>query len=351
MRNRFYDLSEPVSGMSFLRIGSLEHIRERSFDMDRDLKQYQHGDAILGNRGPHNSSEQDCRPLQIDDEFSSHMPLLTEEEFRQLEENILSDGVVICPIITWHGFIVDGHNRYRILQEHPEIPYQTTEMEFSDRYAVLAWICRNQLGRRNLTEAQKKYLIGKQYNSEKASHGAADGFRGNQFTEVASPPKGDLPKSNPTWKKVAEENHVRKKYVYNAGRYANGVDAADEVVPGIRQEILSGRIAPTAKDVSEVADAEPEERPEKVRRLRMSKEELKRMREIGESFQTARKVTEESMLVSVSALVDTMMSSCNRCFHEFPKLLDDPQYRTQLIEIMQKPKNYITIIETGGSPL
>ncbi|MCD8160866.1 MAG: hypothetical protein LUE61_06755 [Clostridiales bacterium] len=140
--------------------------------------------------------------------------------------------------------------------------------------------------------------------------------------------------------------------MYNAGRYANGVDAADEISPGIRQDILSGRIAPTAKDVSEVATAKPEERPEKVRRLRsMSKEELKRMREIGESFQTARKVTEESMLVSVSALVDTMMSSCNRCFHEFPRLLDDPQYRTQLIEIMQKPKNYITIIETGGSPL
>ncbi len=293
--------------------------------------------------------------LQVDEEFSTQIPPLTDEEFEQLEENILSDGRIISPIITWNGFIVDGHNRYRILQAHPEIPYQTIEMEFPDRYAVLAWICHNQLGRRNLTEEQKKYLIGKQYNSEKASHGAADGFRGNQFTEVVSPPKGDLPKSNPTWRKVAEENHVGKKYVYNAGRYADGVDAADEIDPGIRQDILSGKIAPTAKDVSEVADAEPEERPEMVRRLRMTKkekdEELKRMREIGESLQTARKVTEESMLASVSALVDTMMSSCNRCFYEFPKLLDDPHYRAQLIEIMQKPKNYILTIETGGSPL
>jgi len=293
--------------------------------------------------------------LQVDEEFSTQIPPLTDDEFEQLEDNILSDGRIISPIITWNGFIVDGHNRYRILQDHPEIPYQTIEMEFPDRYAVLAWICHNQLGRRNLTEEQKKYLIGKQYNSEKASHGAADGFRGNQFTEVVSPPKGDLPKSNPTWRKVAEENHVGKKYVYNAGRYADGVDAADEIDPGIRQDILSGKIAPTAKDVSEVADAEPEERPEMVRRLRMTKkekdEELKRMREIGESLQTARKVTEESMLASVSALVDTMMSSCNRCFHEFPKLLDDPHYRAQLIEIMQKPKKYIMTIETGGSPL
>jgi len=289
--------------------------------------------------------------LQVDEEFSTQIPPLTDEEFAQLEENILSDGEIISPIITWNGFIVDGHNRYRILQKHPEIPYKTFEMEFPDRYAVLAWICHNQLGRRNLTEEQKKYLIGKQYNSEKKSD-----FKGNQYTspdESACPPKGD--KQKRTWEKVAEENHVGKKYVYNAGRYADGVDAADEIEPGIRQDILSGKIAPTAKDVSEVADAEPEERPEMVRRLRMTKrekdEELKRMREIGESLQTARKVTEESMLASISALVDTMMSSCNRCFHEFPKLLDDPHYRAQLIEIMQKPKNYIMTIETGGSPL
>ena len=47
---------------------------------------------------------------------------------------------------------------YRILQAHPEIPYETMEMEFSDRYAVIVWICRNQLGRRNLTDEQKKLV-------------------------------------------------------------------------------------------------------------------------------------------------------------------------------------------------
>ncbi|MCD8198114.1 MAG: hypothetical protein LUE24_13290, partial [Lachnospiraceae bacterium] len=230
--------------------------------MDRDLKQYQHGDALLRNCAPHNSSKQGGRTLQIDDELSSHMPVLTDEEFRQLEENILSDGVVICPIITWHGFIVDGHNRYRILQEHPEIPYQTMEMEFPDRYAVLAWICRNQLGRRNLTEAQKKYLIGKQYGSEKMG-----AFRGNQYTlpdGSGRSPKGNNQNGSQgrTCERIADENHVSRKYVLNAEHYAIGVDAADEISPGIRQDILSGKIAPTAKDVSEVATAKPEERPE-----------------------------------------------------------------------------------------
>ena len=82
------------------------------------------------------------------------------------------------------GKLLDGHNRYRILKKHPEIPFKTFPKEFPDKYAAIAWICRNQLGRRNLTPEQKRYLVGKQYKAEKASHGAEGGFRGNQYTEV-----------------------------------------------------------------------------------------------------------------------------------------------------------------------
>ena len=85
----------------------------------------------------------------IDQEFADKIPPLTKEEFEQLEANILADGVVINPLIVWNGVIVDGHNRYRILQMHPEIPYQIHEKEFTDRYEVIAWICKNQLGRKN----------------------------------------------------------------------------------------------------------------------------------------------------------------------------------------------------------
>lgn len=54
--------------------------------------------------------------LRIDPEFESKIPPLREEELKQLEENILADGVVINPLIVWNGIIVDGHNRYRILR-------------------------------------------------------------------------------------------------------------------------------------------------------------------------------------------------------------------------------------------
>ena len=41
-------------------------------------------------------------------------------------------------------------------------------LPFESREEVLAWICKNQLGRRNLTPEQKYYLMGKQYESRKS---------------------------------------------------------------------------------------------------------------------------------------------------------------------------------------
>lgn len=61
----------------------------------------------------------------IDTEFQSQIPALTDEEFQQLEENILFEGEVLSPLIVWGNILVDGHNRYKILQQHPEIPYTT----------------------------------------------------------------------------------------------------------------------------------------------------------------------------------------------------------------------------------
>ena len=54
--------------------------------------------------------------LKIDPEFQSQIPPLTDDEFKQLEENILKEGKLISPLIVWGNTLVDGHNRYAILQ-------------------------------------------------------------------------------------------------------------------------------------------------------------------------------------------------------------------------------------------
>ena len=119
--------------------------------------------------------------LKIDPEFESKIPPLTDDEYQLLEENIIADGVILNPLIIWNGVIVDGHNRFHIAKKHPHIQYTTHEKKFTDRHAAIAWICRNQLGRRNLTSEQKKYLIGKQYEAEKLCQGT-----NNQYIQAKS---------------------------------------------------------------------------------------------------------------------------------------------------------------------
>ena len=206
--------------------------------------------------------------LTIDPEFEGKIPPLREEELKQLEENILADGVVINPLITWDGVIVDGHNRYRILQKHPEIQFTTYEKKFPDRYAAIAWICKNQLGRRNLTSQQFKYLLGQQYGAEKVCHGG-DRKSGQSKSSVQNE---HLIEKEKTSQRIAKENNVSASFVRRSEYFAQGVDAADEVQPGIKQEILSGSIKPTEKAVAAIAKAAPEERPELVQKLRQAKE-------------------------------------------------------------------------------
>ena len=84
----------------------------------------------------------------IDKEFAELIPPLTEEEYKGLEESILSEGCRDA-LVCWGEILVDGHNRYKICREHG-LEFPTVQREFADRNAAMLWMIRNQLGRRNL---------------------------------------------------------------------------------------------------------------------------------------------------------------------------------------------------------
>ena len=261
--------------------------------------------------------------LSVDPEFESKIPPLREEELKQLEENILADGVVINPLIVWKGIIVDGHNRYRILQQHPEIQFTIYEKEFPDRYAVIAWICKNQLGRRNLTSQQFKYLMGQQYKAEKIAYG---GDRKNNAPK-SSYQNGNLILKEKTCERIAAENGVARNTVIRAEQFANGVDAAEEAVPGTREKILSGKVKPTAAELASVSRAAPEERPglvaeicrprqeKQVAREKQSAQEKIEAQEAKPPFpelpkpNTGRRSQSRNILASIQEISDRMLQS------------------------------------------
>jgi hypothetical protein len=99
----------------------------------------------------------DVQKIKLDEEFQSIIPPLKLEEYQQLEANILDEGCREA-LILWGGILVDGHNRYKICQEH-DIPFKTCQLDFEDRRSVRMWIRNNQLGRRNLEPAVRIRLV------------------------------------------------------------------------------------------------------------------------------------------------------------------------------------------------
>lgn len=124
------------------------------------------------------------------DELKNWFATQTDEELEFLEESLIEEG---CrdPIIVWRQdndlIIVDGMTRYPICRKHG-IEFKTIEKQFDNLTHVKAWMCRNQLGRRNLSESQKAYYSTRDLWDEAkalsiAAQQAAGGDHGNQYTE------------------------------------------------------------------------------------------------------------------------------------------------------------------------
>ena len=94
--------------------------------------------------------------IEIKQEFKDLIPPLTKEEFKQLENNCMSEGIRE-KILTWNGFIIDGHNRFEIATRW-DLDFETESKHFENEEAVKEWMILNQFGRRNLSNYQRSVL-------------------------------------------------------------------------------------------------------------------------------------------------------------------------------------------------
>ena len=101
-------------------------------------------------------TESIIRELRINPVFQALIPALSNEEYAQLEESLLTDGIRE-PISVWGETIIDGHNRYEIAQKH-NLLYTTVSYDFDSEDDVKLWIFKNQIGRRNLPPIERVKL-------------------------------------------------------------------------------------------------------------------------------------------------------------------------------------------------
>ena len=279
--------------------------------------------------------------LKIDPEFQSQIPPLTDDEFKQLEENILKEGKLISPLIVWNNTLVDGHNRYAILQKHPEIYFSTMPLRFANREEALAWICKNQLGRRNLTPEQKKFLIGKQYSVE---HRKPGGNGNNQHTAAAKKTAPEelcqidtIPPTSAEAsirKQIAERNNVSESYVARSEKFMRGVEIMEQMMPGTKEKVLSGQFKVRDADMHRLARADFPNRKQIVHEILHPEDRPAPQKRIyGINYSAL-----ETAVRRIQQDVDFLMKY-------LPKVPDDAYVKVETTKILKQHKAYMAQFE------
>ena len=188
--------------------------------------------------------EQCIFKLKIDTTFKKLILQLPSEELLRLEENIIQDG---CrePLLVWNNIILDGHNRYEICTKL-QIPFMIQRIYFKSREEAIVFICENQLGRQDITEEMRRYLIGKRCEIEKIL-GAHNAAGTNPYTKKDL--KADiLPElafgasACRIKERLSEEYNISQTSLLNYEKYTQALDLLTKVIPELIPRILTSEI-------------------------------------------------------------------------------------------------------------
>jgi hypothetical protein len=243
--------------------------------------------------------------IQILPELKDLIPALKEDEWNQLEKNILQEGCKSA-LILWHNkendqyILIDGHNRYAICQKH-SIKFNIEIKLFDNLDKVKEWMIDHQLGRRNLNSEQMSYLRGQKYenlklqgkrndltsrqNDEKLessdqSKNDLTSRQNDEKLESLDQSKNDLTsrqndeklesldqsKSNltsrqndeklKTSKRLAQEFNVGERTIERDAQFAKGIDLIGKENPELKKEILSGKVKINKNQIQALAKLE-----------------------------------------------------------------------------------------------
>lgn len=271
--------------------------------------------------------------IKININFENLIPKQTAEQFKQLEENMVAEGRARNPLVLWHGILVDGHHRMRILKAHPEIKWSFVEQDFSDEDEAKEWIIKNALGTRNLTEMQITELRGRLYKARKKRVGE---HKGNQYTRTECSEKPNIPKpQGRVSEQIAAELGINPDTVMTSSNFVDGLDAAESVVPGFRDDVLTGVVKAQKGEIAAMRKQTPEEIKKAVDSI---KERKKKKRQSDRDLMERIKEN-----ISISSGVSTPQYGLAELIREIDALGDS--FLLSLLSIVKRRKNIVTAYE------
>lgn len=281
--------------------------------------------------------------LKIDPEFQSFLPPLPNEKYRQLEENIKTDGCMGA-IITWNGTIVDGHNRYRICQEN-NIPFNVEEKEFADRDEAIEWVIRNQFGRRDLSPAQRSELALKlKPMIQKRAKENQKAFKGNQYKtgNLANSPKKQPANTREELAKIAgvSSNTLGRVEVIHKKGNPEQIERARKggkgnSVNAIYKEV-TGKTAPVKDRPTE---------PEKFDFTKLSRKERRQVeQEVVDALKNPNRVRKRSargVVEEIEANLSIALRNLESSLNEYAAMPKDKEDNPKIIAVLSEAETAI----------
>ena len=187
-------------------------------------------------------SDPQVSALRIDPEFKKLVPPLPPIERRIMEDRCHSD-TRRGSISVWGAFVLVDYELFGLCQRE-QIPFDTVRVPLKNREEAVAWICANQLKRKDLTEEMRRYLIGKRDTMERilGAHIAAGIKQLNKQSSIlVGEPKYEDTASR-TREKLGLEYHISYGTVRKYCLYAQMIDAVSVTAPQLATSILSGKV-------------------------------------------------------------------------------------------------------------
>lgn len=180
-------------------------------------------------------------------ELEQFIPYRSNEEILSLKEQIKAEGLIRDPIVLWnhpeHGqVLIDGFSRRRACKLLNEETggfgsLKAVLMDFTNITEVKLWMTINQMTRRNLSEDQRSYEIGRLYKTLKDKNSVESYLRIKGF-DTAGIEKENT--ENTRAKMLAEHFNVSEKTVRRAAEYAVGLDKIRKYNKDLADQILLG---------------------------------------------------------------------------------------------------------------
>ena len=200
----------------------------------------------------------DFKKIQIDEELKDLLPRLSEDDSNSLTQSLIENGFdqKFGRIKVWFpenndgiGYIVDGHNRYKICSKNGiELSdYCFEPVYFDSKENVIKWMLENQLARRNLQTIQR-IAIAEKYRPifEKQAKERQSEYHGNQYDKKREVPQNFVEVQNR--KKQDNETNAKLAEMANVNRetYRQAKRVLDSDNEEVKRRVLSGKTSISA---------------------------------------------------------------------------------------------------------